>query len=285
MPRVSYVDGRFSRHDLAVVHVEDRGYQFADAVYEVIAFSDGRPVDGERHFDRLERSLRALRMEMPFSRRHFALKMAELARRNRIADGSLYLQVSRGAAPRDHRLPERARPVVAMTIRPFRPPPPGLVEKGVAVVTVPDLRWRRPDIKSVGLLPNVLAKDEAVRAGAYEAWLRDESGAVTEGSSTNAWIVGNGGGLVTRPADGSILNGVTRLALLEVAAGLGMAVEERPFTVAEAQAAEEAFLTSTTALLVPVVRVDGRDVGDGRPGPRTRALLAAYRGRFAGAAA
>ena len=285
MPRVSYVDGRFARHDLAVVHVEDRGYQFADAVYEVIAFSDGRPVDGERHFDRLERSLRELRMEMPFSRRHFALKMAELARRNRIADGSLYLQVSRGAAPRDHRLPERARPVVAMTIRPFRPPPPGLVENGVAVVTVPDLRWRRPDIKSVGLLPNVLAKDEAVRAGAYEAWLRDESGAVTEGSSTNAWIVGRRGGLVTRPADGSILNGVTRLALLEVAAGLGMAVEERPFTVAEAQAAEEAFLTSTTALLVPVVRVDGRDVGDGRPGPRTRALLAAYRGRFAGAAA
>lgn len=285
MPRVSYVDGRFARHDLAVVHVEDRGYQFADAVYEVIAFSDGRPVDGERHFDRLERSLRELRMEMPFSRRHFTLKMAELARRNRIADGSLYLQVSRGAAPRDHRLPERARPVVAMTIRPFRPPPPGLVENGVAVVTVPDLRWRRPDIKSVGLLPNVLAKDEAVRAGAYEAWLRDESGAVTEGSSTNAWIVGRRGGLVTRPADGSILNGVTRLALLEVAAGLGMAVEERPFTVAEAQAAEEAFLTSTTALLVPVVRVDGRDVGDGRPGPRTRALLAAYRGRFAGAAA
>tara|TARA_R110000868_G_scaffold10313_1_gene50534 strand:- start:2914 stop:3768 length:855 start_codon:yes stop_codon:yes gene_type:complete len=276
MPRISYVNGRYIRHRQAAVHIEDRGYQFADAVYEVITVVRGRLVDDEPHFERLERSLREIRIEMPFSRAVFRLKIAELLRLNRLDTASLYLQVSRGVAPRNHQIPGPMTPSVVMTVKPFAAPSQKIVDEGVAVITLPDNRWKRPDIKSVALLPNVLAKDDAVRQNVYEAWLVDAEGMVTEGTSTNAWIV-TGGKLVTHPAQHAILNGVTRLALLKIASDIGVALEERPFSVSEAKTADEAFLSSTSAFLVPIVRIDDRKIGEGLPGPVSTALLARYR--------
>lgn len=275
MPRVSYVNGQYLRHRQAAVHVEDRGYQFADAIYEVIAIVGGRLVDDALHFERLERSLREIRMEMPFSREIFRLKIAELLRLNRLRNGSLYIQVSRGVAPRNHKLPETIIPSVVMTVRPLVPPSVDLLKDGVAVITVPDIRWKRPDIKSVALLANILAKDEAVRRNVYEAWQVNSEGEVTEGTSTNAWIVKDGC-LITHPAGTGILNGVTRLALLKIANRAGVDLVERPFSVDEAISADEAFLTSTSSFLIPVVRIDDKQIGDGRPGPVSAGLLARY---------
>lgn len=283
MPRISYVNGQYVRHARAAVHIEDRGYNFADAIYEVIAVVDGEPVDADLHFARMERSLAAIRVAMPFSRAHFRIKIAELLRVNRLSSAALYIQVSRGVAPREHRIPAGILPSVVMTARPLKPPPARLVEEGVRVVTVPDLRWKRPDIKSVALLPNILAKDEAAAQGAYEAWQVDEAGMVTEGTSTNAWIV-LGDRLVTYPAAHAILNGVTRQALLDIAAREGLGVEQRAFSADEARGADEAFLTSTTAFIMPIVRIDDAVIGGGRPGPRTRALLAAYTRHLTGEA-
>jgi D-alanine transaminase len=275
MPRISYVNGQYLRHRQAAVHVEDRGYQFADAIYEVIAIVGGRLVDDALHFERLERSLREIRMEMPFSREIFRLKIAELLRLNRLRNGSLYIQVSRGVAPRNHKLPETIIPSVVITVRPLVPPSVDLLKDGVAVITVPDIRWKRPDIKSVALLANILAKDEAVRRNVYEAWQVNSEGEVTEGTSTNAWIVKDGC-LVTHPAGTGILNGVTRLALLKIANRAGVDLVERPFSVDEAISADEAFLTSTSSFLIPVVRIDDKQIGDGRPGPVSAGLLAQY---------
>ena len=280
MPRISYVNGQYLQHDRAGVHIEDRGYQFSDAIYEVIAIVGDRLIDERLHFERLERSLSELQIRMPFSRKHFLLKIRELLRLNRIRNGSLYIQISRGVAKRDHKFPRNAKPAVVMTVRPLAPPPADLVRDGVRIVTVPDIRWKRPDIKSVSLLPNILAKESAVRDGAYEAWQVNEAdGTVTEGTSTNAWIV-IGNSLITHAPDHAILNGVTRLALLEMAREEGLMIEERSFSVEEARAANEAFLTSTTAFIMPIVRIDDSVIGDGKPGRYTRALLDRYTGHI-----
>lgn len=280
MPRISYVNGQYLRHGGAGVHIEDRGYQFSDAIYEVIAVVGDRLVDEGLHFDRLERSLSELRIEMPFSRTHFLIKIRELLRLNRIRNGALYIQISRGVAKRDHKFPENAKPAVVMTVRPMSLPAKEHVENGVRVVTLPDIRWKRPDIKSVSLLPNILAKQEAVEQGAYEAWQVEEgTGMVTEGTSTNAWIV-RGDTLITHAPDSAILNGVTRIALLEIATALGLAIEERPFSVDEAKSADEAFLTSTTAFIMPIVKIDETVIGDGKPGRQTRALLDRFHGHL-----
>jgi D-alanine transaminase len=276
MPRISYVNGRFIRHSQAAVHIEDRGYQFADAVYEVIAIVRGRLIDDELHFERLERSLREIGIEMLFSRAIFRIKIAELLRLNRLTNGSLYLQVSRGVAPRNHKIPGPMTPAVVMTVRPLREIPAEVVEQGVPVITVPDIRWKRADIKTVGLLPNVLAKEEAVQRNVYEAWQMTPDGLVTEGTSTNAWIVKDGV-LITHPAASAILNGVTRLALLKIAAELDIGLDERAFSVAEAYAADEAFLSSTSAFVVPIIKIDDRQIGSGIPGPVSTALLERYK--------
>jgi D-alanine transaminase len=284
MPRYAYVNGRYLPHAEAAVHIDDRGYQFADSVYEVIAIHGGRLVDGEGHLDRLDRSLGELRMAPPMTRGALKTVMGELVRRNGTVEGSLYLQVSRGVAPRDHAFPKRAEPSLVMTTRRARALPPRALEEGVAVVTTPDIRWKRCDIKVTALLPNVLAKQGAYEAGAFEAWLVDEKGFVTEGTSTNAWIVTADGKLVTRTADHAILNGITRRAALKLLAGEGIAFEERPFALAEARMAREAFLTSTMSHVLPVTRIDGTAVGDGRPGPITLALRRLYLDHMDGAA-
>ena len=274
MSRIAYVNGRYVTHRAASVHVEDRGYQFADGVYEVCEVRGGRLVDERRHMDRLERSLAELRIPMPMTRSALGMVLRETVARNTVRDGIVYLQVSRGVARRDHAFPAAAtRPSIVVTARSHD------IEKleqgaadGIAIISVPDNRWERVDIKSVGLLPNVLAKQAAREAGAKEAWFVDAKGFVTEGSSTNAWIVTCDGAVVTRPADFGILRGITRTVLLDVIAEQGLKFEERPFTMDEAYTAREAFITSATQFVTPVVRLDGRPVGNGAPGLIATAL-------------
>ncbi|MEJ0025650.1 MAG: D-amino-acid transaminase [Rhizomicrobium sp.] len=284
--RIAYVDGRYVRHGRAGVHVEDRGLQLGDAVYEVCSIDDGLLMDEDEHLDRLERSLREIEIALPMPRHALKLVMRELVRRNGVRNGLLYLQISRGVARRDHPIPKVApRPSLILTARSV---PPGEFEKrrqdGVTVVTRPDERWGRRDIKTVQLLPNLLAKTAARRAGAYEAWLVDEAGFVTEGSSTNAWIVDAQGNLRTRPLSHAILPGVTRRVILEAAADAQLAVAEHPFSLAEARTAREAFVSSATGVM-PVTAIDGQPVGDGKPGPVTRRVQELYTRLSAGRAA
>jgi D-alanine transaminase len=278
MTRVAYVNGRFAPHAEAAVHIEDRGYQFGDAIYEVWAVAGGRLTDAIGHFERLARSLAELRIAEPMSRPALEVVMRETVRRNRLVDGLLYLQVSRGVAPRDHPFPNPVpRPSMVITARRIDPAAgEAKAVKGVAVITVPENRWGRCDIKTVNLLPNVLAKQAAKEAGAYEAWFVDELGFVTEGSSTNAWIVDSEGVLRTRDIQANILRGVTRKGVLQVAAEAGLSVAERPFTPEEAWRAREAFITGASTLVTPVVSLDGRLLADGKPGPVAKRLRQLY---------
>lgn len=276
MSRIAYVNGHYRRHGEAAVHIEDRGFQFADGVYEVIAVHGGRLVDEQAHLDRLTRSLAELRIAAPMGERALAHVLREVIRRNGLHDGIVYLQITRGVARRDHPFPHGVPSSLVVTARRIKPTPATLLETGVAVVTIPDIRWKRCDIKSISLLPNILGKQRAKEAGAYEAWMVDEQGLVTEGTSTNAWIVTPAGVLVTHPTGPAILGGVTRRTVLALAARESVAVEERPFSVDEALAAREAFLTSTTSYVLPVTSLDGKPIGDGRPGQLARKLRASY---------
>jgi D-alanine transaminase len=276
MSRTAYVDGQYLPHRQAAVHIEDRGFQFSDGVYEVLAVMGGRLVDEELHFARLHRSLSELRIAPPMADASLKVVLREVVRRNGVENGIVYVQVTRGSAPREHAFPKAAKPTLVVTSRRTRTPDPAVARDGIAVITVPDIRWQRCDIKSVALLPNVLGKQRAREAGAYEAWQIDPAGRVTEGTSTNAWIVTADGAVVTRAADNAILNGVTRLAVIEIIRREGYTFEERPFTVAEAKFGREAFLTSTTADLLPVVTIDGDPVADGRPGPLSQKLRDFY---------
>jgi D-alanine transaminase len=274
MSRIAYVNGRYLPLAEAAVNVEDRGYQFSDGVYEVCEVRGGRLVDERRHMARLQFSLGELRIAMPMPPAALSVVLHEVIRRNRVRWGIVYLQVSRGVARRDHAFPPAGTaPSVVVTARNLNE---AAVEKmaaeGVAVVTVPENRWARPDIKSVSLLPNVLAKQTAREQGAREAWFVDGEGHVTEGSSSNAWIVTRDGKVVTRQADHGILKGITRTVVLDVIAAQGLKLEERAFTLAEAHEAREAFLTSASQIVLPVVRIDGRPVGNGAPGLIATAL-------------
>lgn len=282
MSRIAYVDGQYLPHGQASVHIEDRGYQFADGVYEVVAISDGRRIDDERHFERLERSLGELNIPMPMSRGALALVMEEVLRRNRVRDGIIYLQVTRGQAPRDHAWAGHAHPVLTVTARRQSPPDEQLASRGVAVITLKDKRWKRNDIKSINLLANIMGKYQARAEGAHEAWLIDDDDRVTEGTSTTAWIVSSKGNLVTRPMDEAILGGVTRAAVMDIARQAGLEVEERPFSRTEALDATEAFLTSTSAHVLGITSIDGQDIGNGHPGPVTMDLLGRYRRHVSG---
>lgn len=276
MPRIAYVNGRYVPHREAAVHIEDRGYQFADGVYEVIAVHGGRLVDTDGHLERLDRSLKELRIAWPLGRKALDVVMGQVIRRNLLQEGMLYLQITRGVAPRDHAFPAHAESSLVVTARRKPPLDRDQLAQGVSVITLPDLRWKRCDIKSVSLIANVLAKQAAKEKGAYEAWLIDEKGRVTEGSASNAWIVTAKGEIVTRHLDESILAGTTRAAVLALAAAEGMKFVERGFTVAEALKAREAFATGATTLVKPVVGIDGKKVGTGKPGPVALRLLDLY---------
>ncbi|MDA0786506.1 MAG: D-amino-acid transaminase [Proteobacteria bacterium] len=276
MPRVAYVNGRYIEHRRAAVHVEDRGYQFADGVYEVIHLYRGRLIDEEPHLDRLDRSLGELRIAWPVARAVLGLAMRELVRRNRFTTGLVYIQVTRGVAPRDHKFPTDARAALVMTVRPIPEFPAEMRDEGVTVVTIDDLRWARCDIKSVALLPNVLGKQAAAEADAYEAWMCDAEGFVTEGTSSNAWIVTADGTLVTRPAGPDILRGITRQAIARLAAEMGIGFEERKFSRAEALEAREAFLSNSSHFVTPVTRIDDTVIANGKPGSLSAALHDRY---------
>jgi len=276
MPREAYVNGRYVPHAQASVHIEDRGYQFADGVYEVVTIHHGALIDEEPHLDRLERSLGELRIAMPMSRAVLKLVARELIRRNGVSNGIIYLQVTRGVAPRDHKFPSQAHPALVMTTRQMKPHSAKLLDRGAKVIAVPDIRWARCDIKSVSLLPNVLAKQAASEAGAYEAWQIDADGLVTEGSSTNAWIVTGEGTVVTRAVGQEILNGITRISLLKLIESQGYTLEERAFSLDEAKAAKEAFITSSTSFVLPVTQIDETPVGNGHPGILTGKLRGHY---------
>jgi len=278
MSRIAYVNGRYLPQRAAAVHVEDRGYQFSDGVYEVCEVRGGCMIDQRRHVARLKRSLQELRIEMPMSEAALAIVMRECIRRNRVLDGIIYLQITRGVAPRDHSFPPPGtRPSVVVTAHGIDVAGnERIAADGVAVITVPDNRWQRVDIKSISLLPNVLAKQAAREKGAKEAWFVDGGGHITEGSSSNAWIVTRSGKVVTRPADNGILRGITRTVLIGVIRAQGLEFEERPFTVEEAYGAREAFLTSASQIVMPVVRIDDRPVGNGAPGSVATALRAEF---------
>lgn len=274
MTRIVYVNGRYLPYAQAGVHVEDRGFQFADAIYEVCEVRDGALVDRTRHMERLERSLNELAIPQPMSRRALAFVMGETVRRNRVRTGLVYLQVSRGAAPRDFPFPPRdVTPTVVCLARSVNAlAREERAQAGIAVETMPDIRWGRCDIKTVMLLPAVLAKEAALKSGAQEAWLVDRDGFVTEGASSNAWIVDKDGTLMTRPNGVQLLPGVTRRTLFDLLDREKLPFAERPFRVEEAEAAREAFITSAFGLVMPVVRINGRAIGDGRPGPLTLRL-------------
>ena len=275
--RIAYVDGRYLPHPRAALHIEDRGVQFADSVYEVCAVTGGTLLDEEGHLDRLERSLGALEIQPPLARMALKLVMRELIRRNRLRDGLLYLQVTRGSFPRDHMIPELSHPTLIMTARRLSAAATEARRNaGIGVVTRPDIRWGRCDIKVTGLLPNLLAKTEARRAGAFEAWLVDRDGLITEGTSTNAWIVTGKGVVMTRRLSPNILAGVTRASLMRAAAEAGLRIEERAFSVEEARGAREAFVTSATGGVIPVVTIDGSPIGNAEPGPITKTIHRLY---------
>ncbi len=277
MPRIAYVNGRYLPHADAAVHIEDRGYQFADGVYEVCEVARGYIVDMNRHLGRLDRSLRELRMEWPMHRASFEVVVREVVRRNRVANGLVYIQVTRGVAGRDFLFPVGVLPSMVVTSKKVDPSFQATrAERGIKVITVPENRWDRVDIKTVGLLPNVLAKEAAKAAGAQEAWFVDPDGTVKEGGSSNAWIVTADGVLVTRPAEHGILRGITRTTIFDVAAGLGLRIEERGFTVDEARTAREAFISSATTIAMPVVEIDGVVVANGHPGSTVLSLRAAF---------
>jgi D-alanine transaminase len=278
LSRIVYVNGRYVPYAQAAVHVEDRGFQFADAIYEVCEVRNGQLVDEARHMARLARSLSELSIAQPMSATALAHVMRQVIRRNHVRHGLVYLQVTRGAGPREFYFPDaEMTPTVvclARSVSPARLEANAAV--GIAVKSMPDIRWQRCDIKTVMLLPACLAKEAARQDGAREAWFVDKDGFVTEGASSNAWIVEASGAVITRKLGADLLPGVTRATLLEEIEGEGMQLIERPFTLAEAHAAREAFITSATQTVMPVVRIDGRSVGSGKPGP----VVARLRSKF-----
>ena len=275
MSRIAYVNGRYLPQSDAAVNIEDRGYQFGDGIYEVVHLHGGKYVDEERHLARLERSLREIKLPMPMSRAALSMVLREVARRNRVTEGLLYMQVTRGVAPRDHAFPKTpVPPALVVTIKRIPPYPVDVDKWAAACITLPDLRWARRDIKSVNLLPNCLARQAAREQGAIEAILYDEAtGMVTEGAATTFWIVDADGAIRTRHLDQAILPGCTRGALMAELAELGVAFEEREFSLDDVKNAREAFITSATSFVKPITKIDGAPVGDGKVGPVVRHLF------------
>ncbi|AHC73624.1 D-amino-acid transaminase [Candidatus Endolissoclinum faulkneri L5] len=276
MSRIAYVNGRFLRHSYATVHIEDRGYQFADGVYEVIVVYNGMMIDEVMHLDRLDCSLRELCIRQPVSRAALRSIIREIIRLNKIKCGLIYLQVTRGVAKREHPFPNKAQPSIVLTAKPITMPSQKTIEAGVKVITIEDIRWKRRDIKSLALLPNIIGRQKAKEQGAFEAWQVDENGKITEGTSSNAWIVTQSGALITRTANHDILNGTTRLSILKLAKRLGIKYTERSFSIEEAKAAREAFISSATTFVTPVTQIDDVLIGDGRAGILSLGLRGSY---------
>jgi len=275
MSRIAYVNGQYVPHTDAEVHIDDRGYQFGDGIYEVVTVVNGILADEDWHLDRLAFSLAELGIPMPMSRPAIKIVIRNIIRMNGLRSGLVYFQVTRGVMRRDHAITSALKPQMIMTAKPMVIPGPNSA-RAVKVITVPDQRWRRRDIKTTQLLPNCLAKTKAVEAGAYEAWMVDDDGYITEGSSSNAWIVTNDGEMITRPATYDILSGITRKAVMAIARDRNLKIVERAFTPDEARAAAEAFITSASSMITAVGQIDDAQIGDGEAGPVCMALRQAY---------
>jgi D-alanine transaminase len=275
MSRIVFVNGSFVPFEEAKIPIMDRGFLFADGIYEVSAVLNSRLVDNDAHLARLDRSLKEIRIANPYTPQEWTRLEEELVRRNRIVEGIVYMEVTRGVAERDFAFPQDAKPTVVMFTQVKNISRSPAAEAGAAVITVEDLRWKRRDIKSVALLAQVLAKQAAAEAGVAEAWMVEDRH-VTEGSSSTAFIISRDGRIVTRPLSNAILPGITRQAVMRLANENGLKVEERLFTVEEAHAAAEAFYTSASSFVMPVVTIDGRPVGTGKPGALTRRLRQLY---------
>lgn len=278
MTRIAYVNGRYVRHADASVHVEDRGYQFADGVYEVCEVRHGLIVDLTRHLDRLGRSLSELRIDWPMHRAALVRVIREVLKRNRVQNGLFYLQVTRGVAKRDHVFPAPGtRPSIVVTAKNTNPAVIAAKNaNGIKAITVADNRWDRVDIKTVGLLSNALVRQQAKEAGAQEAIYVDAEGIVKEGAATNVWMVDNDGTLLTRPAEHGILKGITRTTLIDVAAKLGMTIREEAFSVEKMLGAREVFITAATSICFPVVEIDGKTIANGHPGSVSQKIREAF---------
>lgn len=276
MARIAYVNGSYVDHAQASVHIEDRGYQFSDGIYEYIAFYNGKLLDADAHFKRLERSLNELEIGFPVAASALGIIIRELIERNGREDGGLYIQVTRGVAKRDHVFPKNVRPALVMTICGAKTPKPHEFSDGVKVITAPDKRWGRRDIKSISLLANILAKQEAARQKVREALLTRADGTINEGSASNAFIVNKSGTLLTHPLDENILGGITRDVVLRLARKAGIKAEEKAFSVTEAKNAAEAFITSTSINVLPVVKIDDKLIGGGKVGAVTKKLGELY---------
>lgn len=283
MSRIAYVNGRYVASRDAMVSIEDRGYQFADGVYEVCEIFQGALIDEERHIARLARSLDELRIEQPLQAGALKVVLREVMARNKVSNGYLYIQATRGVAPRDHAFPQPpVRASLVVTARQIDlEKREAAASKGVSVISTPDLRWKRVDIKSISLLPNVLARQAATENGAYEAWLIDADGMVNEGAASNAWIIDQSGAIITRQVDHAILRGITRTTLFDIIAAQRLRFEERKFSLAEAYLAREAFITAATTLVMPVIAIDGRKIGNGAPGPIAQKLRAIFHDKAA----
>lgn len=275
MSHIAYMNGCYVPHDAAVVQLEDRGYQFADGVYEYIAFYHQTTMDQTPHLERLQRSLRELKIDPGHSAELLPIVIRELIARNHRRDGAIYIQISRGTAKRDHPFPKAAKPNIVVTLWGSKMPSMEVAKQGAKVITHPDNRWGRCDIKSIALLANVLAKQEAVARGAKEAWLYKEDGLVTEGAVSNAFLVKDGV-VYTHPKTNAILPGITRDTAIKLASKLKIKVEEKAFNLCDVPGADEAFFTSTSSNVHPITQVDEHVIGDGKVGPITGKLMQAY---------
>lgn len=275
MSRIAYVNGSFVPLEEARVSVLDRGFLFADGIYEVSAVLDGRLIDNEAHLARLQRSVGEIDLPLPETLARIKEIQKELIARNSLVDGLVYIQVTRGAAERDFVFPKGVKPTLVMFTMVKDIVNAAAAKSGIAVKTVPDIRWARRDIKSVALLAQVLAKQAAAEAGCQEAWMI-EDGAITEGGSSSAFILTQDNVLVTRQNSSAILPGCTRKAVMALAEELQLRIEERPFTVAEALASKEAFITSASSFVQPVVTLDGQTIASGKPGPVSLRLREIY---------
>jgi len=276
MPKIAFVNGSYRNIHKASIEIEDRGFQFADGVYEVIALTNDVLIDLDFHLDRLNRSLTEINIKWPMSRESVMAICAEVIRRNRLTQGSLYIQITRGVTARDFSYPNGIKPSLVIYGRRSRNNQTSSKAHGIKVISTKDIRWGRCDIKSISLLASVLAKTQANDKIAQEAWLLNEDGFVTEGASSNAWIVPRPNVIQTHPVNSSILSGITRLRTIKLAQEQSIKVIERPFSINEAKKAKEAFLTSSTLFVQPIVDIDGSQIGDGKVGSTTKTLINSY---------
>lgn len=279
MSRIIYINGTYQPYENATLHVEDRATLFADSVYEVIEIKSGNLVDQQPHIQRLQRSLDEIHLTTDFSLHTLPFIMRETIRRNRVKNGSIYIQISRGVAKRDFIFPDPQETPATIIMFARSKSPEAMnkkAEKGIKVITLPDMRWKRPDIKSTGLLASVLARQEAKQQGAEEAWLYNSEGIITEGAASNAWIINDKAELITHPANNEILKGITREGVMRAAKQVNLNFIERNFSKKEALAAKEAFISAATNLVMPVTYIDNEPINDGIPGPITLKLRSIF---------